>query len=106
MTMNEMYTLGTHVEVVTDHTPMIPLYNNSTRLRNLRVDRHWTKLLLYRYKVIYEAGDSSLCEYGSRYPPDHCPTNKRRKIDLFEHDTDIHINWIITESLSTCYHKR
>ena len=27
MLMNKMYTLGTHVEVVSDHEPLIPIYN-------------------------------------------------------------------------------
>ena len=99
MTMNKMYTLGTHVEVVTDHKPLIPLYNNPTRPRNLRVDRHRTKLLPYRYTVIYEAGESSPCDYGSRHPPDHSPTKQDEEDWSIEDDTDIHVNRIITDSL-------
>ena len=97
--MNKMYTLGTHVEVVTDHKPLIPLYNNPTRPRNLRVDRHRTKLLPYRYTVIYEAGESSPCDYGSRHPPDHSPTKQDEEDWSIEDDTDIHVNRIITDSL-------
>ena len=99
MTMNKMYTLGTHVEVVTDHKPLIPLYNNPTRPRNLRVDRHRTKLLPYRYTVIYETGESSPCDYGSRHPPDHSPTKQEEEDWSIEDDSDIHVNRIITDSL-------
>ena len=55
MTINKMYKLGMHVEVVTDHKPLIPLplYNNPTRPRNLRVDRHRTKLLPYIYTCFF-----------------------------------------------------
>lgn len=38
MHMNKMYTLGTHVEAVTDHQPLLPYYNSTSKPENLRVD--------------------------------------------------------------------
>ena len=41
MCMNRMYTMGTHVEVVTDHEPLIPIYSiEGSKERPLRVDSH------------------------------------------------------------------
>jgi len=38
MHMNRMYTLGTHIEVVTDHAPLLPIYASDTnKQRPLRV---------------------------------------------------------------------
>ena len=99
MCMNKMYTLGTNVEVVTDHKPLIPIYNANGRPRQLRVDRHRTKLLPYEYSVTFEPGKESPCDYGSRHPPS-VELNK----DLIEEwgvelDTDILVNRIISDSL-------
>ena len=37
--MNKMYTLGTDLEVVTDHEPLVPIYNNPNKPKQ-HVDRH------------------------------------------------------------------
>ena len=57
MYMNRKYTLGTHMEVVTDHKLLIPVYNDPRKPKQLRVDRHCTKLLPFRYSVTYEPGN-------------------------------------------------
>ena len=98
--MNKMYTLGTNVEVVTDHKPLIPIYSANGRPRQLRVDRHRTKLLPYDFSVTFEPGKESPCDYGSRHPPS-VELNK----DLIEEwgvelDTDILVNRIISDSLA------
>ena len=56
MLMNRMYTLGTHVEVVTDHEPLIPIYSSSQKPTQIRVNSHCTKLLPFDYNVVYEPG--------------------------------------------------
>ena len=99
MTMNKMYTLGAHVEVVTDHKPLIPLYNTATRPKNLRVDRHRTKLLPYSYTVTHEPGESSPCDFGSRHPPALRPTKQEEADWCIEDDTDIFVNRIISDNL-------
>ena len=44
MKVNSMYLYGTQFEVVNDHEPIIPLYNNPTRTAPMRVERHRSKL--------------------------------------------------------------
>ena len=53
MYINRMYTLGIHIEVVTDHAPLLPVYNAPNKPKQLRVDQHHTKLLPFRYNVVY-----------------------------------------------------
>ena len=44
MYMNKMYTMGTEVEIVTDHQPLLSAYDESPKPKQLRIDRHRTKL--------------------------------------------------------------
>ena len=56
MYMNKMYTSGGHIEIVTDHEPLLSAYSDSSNLKQLRVDRHRTKLLSFQYNLVYEPG--------------------------------------------------
>ena len=64
MHVNKMYTLGTHVQVVTDHQPLIPIYNSPNKLKQRRVDRHRTKLFPFQYDVVYEPGKETPVTMG------------------------------------------
>ena len=99
MMMNKMYTLGTPVEIVTDHKPLIPLYNAASRPKNLRVDRHRTKLLPFNYTLIHEPGESSPCDYGSRHPTSHHITREEETEWCIEDDSDIFVNRVISDNL-------
>ena len=66
--MNKMYTLGTIIEVVTDHKPLVTIYNQPGKPKQLRIDRHRTKLLPFQYHVTYELGLIMPCNYGSHHP--------------------------------------
>ena len=46
MYMNNMYTLGSHIEVVTDHKPLIEIYTYPGRTKQLRIDQHHTNSYL------------------------------------------------------------
>ena len=65
---NKAYLYGTKFEVVTDHKPLVSLYNAPNRPAPVRVDRHKGKLRNFRFKVVYEPGNTSLADYGSRHP--------------------------------------
>ena len=99
MMMNKMYTLGTAVEIVTDHKPLIPLYNSATRPKNLRVDRHRTKLLPFTYTLVHEPGESSPCDYGSRHPTSHQITTVEETEWCIEDDLDVFVNRVISDNL-------
>ena len=100
MYMNKMYTLGTHVEVVTDHQPLVSVYNQSSKPKQLRVDRHRTKLLPFQYTVIYEPGSKTPCDYGSRHPPKKVDFDDNEIADwCIETGTDIYVNRFIEDNL-------
>ena len=99
MYMNKMYTLGTHVEVVNDHAPLIPIYNSSAKPRQLRVNNHKNKLLPFQYNLIYEPGKVTPCDYGSRHPPQQKFTEAEIEDWCVQQDTDIFVNRLIEENL-------
>ena len=59
---------GTNFEVVTDHKPLVPLYNFPSRPAPTRVERHRGKLRQFSFEVKYEPGSTSPADYGSRNP--------------------------------------
>ena len=99
MLMNKMFTLGTQVEVVTDHEPLLPIYSASARPKQLRVDRHRTKLLPFDFNVVHEPGATSPCDYGSRHPTAHTLTNKEIDEWAVETGTEIYVNRVIEDTL-------
>ena len=100
MHMNKMYTLGTHVQVVTDHQPLIPIYNSPHKPKQLRIDHHRTKLPPFQYDVVYEPGKETPCDYGSRHPPEGAKFNEQQiKEWCIETGTDIYVNRVLEEIL-------
>ena len=99
MLMNKMYTLGTKVEVVTDHKPLIPIYQGAARPRQLRVDRHRTKLLPFSFNIVHEPGTTSPCDYGSRHPAAHTLTAKEIEEWGVETGTEIYVNRVIEDNI-------
>ena len=98
--MNRMYTLGTHIEVVTDHQPLIPIYNSTSKPKQLRIDRHRTKLLPFQYTVVYEPGSQTPCNYGSCHPPQHMDFTETEISEwCIEQGTDIFVNRVIEDNL-------
>ena len=97
MYMNWMYTLGTHVEVVTDHKPLIPMYNDPRKPKQLCVDRHRTKLLPLRYSITYEPWNQIP---GSRHPPSTGEFTETEKcLWAVEDESDILVNRVIEDLL-------
>ena len=67
--IQQIDTMGAEVEVVTDHKPLIPIYNEQAKPKQLRVNNHKTKLLLFNYNMICQPGKLTTCDYCSRHPP-------------------------------------
>ena len=66
---NTMYLYGTKFDVVVDHLPLVPMYNNHSKSLPARVAKHKSKLRAFDFNVIYEAGTTTPSDYGSRHPP-------------------------------------
>ena len=94
-------TLGTQIEVVTDHASLLPEYNTPNKPKQLRVDRHHTKLLPFRYNIVYEPGKMTPYDYGLRHPPPNADFTEKERVDwAIEDKTDIFVNWVIQDQLS------
>ena len=98
---NKMYLLGVPFEAVVDHKPLVPLYNNPKRPKQMRIDRHRMKLSAYNFKLIHMAGDKIPCDYGSRTG---CPRRKEYSKQEeaeweVEDDTEIYVNKVMEEQL-------
>ena len=100
---NKMYLYGTKFEVVVDHRPLVSFYNSKNRSAPVRVDRHRSKLLGFRFKVKYEPGSSNPCDYGSRHSvPDRKHTRQEREelgIEDEEEDSEFAVNRLIEDNL-------
>ena len=64
-----IYLLGMPTyDVVTDHQPLIPLYNSYKAEIPARVMKHKINLQGYAYKLVHEPGKSMPSDYMSRHP--------------------------------------
>ena len=98
--MNKMYTLGTQIEVVTDHAPLLPAYKAPNKPKQLKVDWHRTKLLPFWYNIVYDPGKITPCEYGSPQPPSDINFTEEERVNwALEDETDIFVSWVILNQL-------
>ena len=95
--MNRMYTLGTPIEVVTDHKPLVNIYNNTKKKRPIRIDRHRTKLLDFDYNVTFEPGKKMPCDYGSRHPPSKQFTKAEEEEWCIQSEEEVLVSRIVQE---------
>ena len=95
--MNKMYTLGTHIEALIDHAPLIHAYNAP---KQLRVDGHRTKLLPFWYNIVYEPRKMTPYDYGSSHPPPNTNFTEEERVDwAIADETDIFVDWVIQDQL-------
>ena len=98
---NKMYLLGINYEAAVDHKPLIPLYNNPKRPKQMRVDRHRMKLAGYRFKVIHVPGSKIPCDYGSRRGCPKATKYSKEQQDRYgiEDDNEVYVNRVVDDTL-------
>ena len=100
---NSRYLYGTKFQTVTDHEPLVVLYNNPGRLAPVRVERHRSKLRQFDFTLTFEPGSTSPCDYGSRHPPpsrQYTPQEKEELgIEEEEEDGEIWVNRVVEDSI-------
>ena len=62
------YLYGKEFVVVTDHEPLVHLFNNPASKPSARIERWIMELQRYKFTVKYQAGSSNPADYASRHP--------------------------------------
>ena len=94
---NEIYLLGRDFDVITDHKPLVTLYNNPRRPGPFRVERMRLKLQGFSFKVVYRTGKLNPADYTSRHllPLSQC-SREELKVSA---ELEAHVNWVVTNDV-------
>ena len=94
---NEIYLLGRDFDVITDHKPLVTLYNNPRRPGPFRVERMRLKLQGFSFKVVYRTGKLNPADYTSRHP---LPLSQCSREELkVSAELEAHVNWVVTNDV-------
>ena len=103
MCSNKMYLNGTHFKVITDHAPLVSMYNSPSKPLPVRIGKHQSKLQAFSFLVRHEAGRTNPADYASRHPSPDQQYSKVEKDELgveeLEKDMEIMVNRIVNESI-------
>ena len=99
MQAHRQYLLGIKFETMTDHKPLLGVFNGSCR-GNARVQRHKLKTQEFQYRMTHLPGKQNPCDYASRHPRP-LVTYDSQQLDkmLVEHDDEVHVNAVICNDL-------
>ena len=89
--VNKMFLHGIKLKVITDHQPLVVLYNNpGNREMPFRVEKHRMKVQGFDFLVEYREGKSNPTDYNSR----HALKNKVPEIEDEDDDEEFYVNAI------------
>ena len=89
-----LYLYGSDFEVVTDHRPLVSLFNNPHSKPPTRIERWILKLQEYEFRVKYEPGKLNPADYLSRHPlPTTSATSREEKV------AEQQVNYIIANAV-------
>ena len=63
-----LFVYGAEFKVITDHKPLVSLFNNPSSKPSARIERWLLDLQQYRFTVEYRPGASNPADYASRHP--------------------------------------
>ena len=86
-----LYLYGSDFKVVTDHQPLVTLFNNAMSKPSARIERWLLDLQHYRFTVEYQPGPNNPADFGSRHPTS-VPSN-------MDTDADHHIAYILQNAV-------
>ena len=98
--MNRMHLYGIPFKVITDHQPLVSLYNNPRKEGPMRVERHRTKLQGFNFTVEYCPGARNPTDYNSRHPLALSSYTSQDLADMdMDDDEELYINRVIESDL-------
>ncbi|KAK3716437.1 hypothetical protein QZH41_016846, partial [Actinostola sp. cb2023] len=87
-----MYLLGSHFDVITDHKPLVPIFNSPTSQASVRIDNWRLKLQSFDFKVIYSRGDLNPADYISRH------LQGGTRCDLIAKSAEQYVNFVVSQA--------
>lgn len=63
-----LYTFGCEIEIITDHKPLLPFFNNPRAKLPARIEKWMLRIQQYDVKLIYKPGKDNPADYISRHP--------------------------------------
>ena len=87
-----MYLLGSHFKVVTDHEPLLSIFNSPTSHASVRIENWHLKLQCFNFEVLYSRGDLNPADYISR----HLQGNT--KCDLIAESAEQYANFVMSQA--------
>ena len=79
-----LFVYGAEFKVITDHKPLVSLFNNPSSKPSARIERWLLDLQQYRFTVEYRPGASNPADYASRHPIGG-PESREYEIEVEEH---------------------
>ena len=79
-----LFVYGTEFKVITDHKPLVSLFNNPSSKPSARIERWLLDLQQYRFTVEYRPGPSNPADYASRHPIGD-PESRKYEVEAEEH---------------------
>ena len=87
-----IYLYGKSFKVITDHQPLVKIFNNPTTRLTVRLERWNLRLMPYDYTVIYKPGKSNPADYMSRHPVSQSSLHN-------ESETEGFVNYIMNNAV-------
>ena len=102
ITKNYIYLYGLkEFEVVSDHLPLLPLYNNFKDEMPVRVRHHRTLVQGYSYRVIHQKGGETFpSDYLSRHPVKCSWTEEDAESNSWDIDIDMVIKYSLPNAIT------
>ena len=89
-----LYVFGSRFTVLTDHKPLVPIFNKKTSTPPARIEKWLMRLQMYDMTIQYRPGSDNPADYMSRHPVTTSGTSSKE-----ESMAEEFVNMIITDSI-------
>ena len=94
------YLIGVKFTAWGYHQPLLPFYNDMSKVAPVRINKHRTKILDLKFKDKYLPGKEMPCDHTSRHPRSiEGLTTKEKERLLLDEGDDIQVMRVIMEDL-------